>query len=120
MFVLVAAFVLTACSGSDTYRGDWKVLDPDGRHYDLHFDAKTFSFTPEDGETETHEYTQNSVSIKNSIETYGIKVDDGKNFQITFPIPDDESKGAILDANGKVIYTIGREDYVEYEELYEL
>lgn len=120
LFIGLVAFVMISCSGSETYRGDWKVLDPDGNHYDLHFEEKSFTFTEEGGESEDHTYTQNSVSIKNSVETYGIKVDDGKEFQIHFPIPDDESKGAILDANGKVLYTIGRKDYVAYDELYDL
>lgn len=120
LFCLFIAFVFMSCSGSDTYRGDWKAMDENGNKYDIHFDAKNFKFTPEDGEAKEYEYTQNSVSIKNSIETYGIKLDDGRSFQVQFPIADDETKGAILDDNGMVIYTIGRDDYVDYDELYNL
>lgn len=120
LFSLLTIFIVTACSGSDTYRGDWKAMDGDGKKYDLHFDAKTFTWTPIGGEKETHDYTQNSVNISNGVETYGIKVDGGKGFQIQFPLPDDETKGAVIDANGKVLYTIGRKDYVQYDELYNL
>lgn len=120
LFIGIVAFIMISCSGSDTYRGDWKALDENGNHYDIHFDAKNFKFTPEDGETKEYKYTQHSVNISNSVETYGIKLDDGRSFQINFPIADDESKGAILDANGVVIYTIGRKDYVNYGELYDL
>lgn len=120
LFILFIAFIFMSCSGSDTYRGDWKAMDENGNYYDIHFDAKHFKFTPEEGESKEYEYSQHSVNISNGVETYGIKLDDGREFEINFPIADDETKGAILDANGVVIYTIGREDYVQYSELYDL
>lgn len=120
LLILFIAFIFMSCSGSDTYRGKWKAMDESGSNYEIEFDAKNFKFTPEGGETKDYQYTQNSVNISNGVETYGIKLEDGRAFQINFPIADDESKGAILDANGKVLYTIGREDYVQYDELYDL
>ena len=111
--------MLLSCSGSDVYRGNWKATDESETKLDIVFGENDFSIT-ENGETKNFEYTQNSVSIKNSVETYGIKLDDGRSFQIYFPIADDESKGAILDANGRPLYIIGRNNYLKYEDVFGL
>jgi len=116
----VFIFLLAACSGSDTYRGSWKALDENGAKYELLFDANTFSIKDSTRKSKRFEYTQNSVNVTNSVETYGIKLQDGRALEINFPKADDESVGIIVDGNGKPIYTIGRNDYVQYDDLYEL
>lgn len=109
---------LCSCSGSDTYRGLWKAINERGEKFDINFDAKSFTVKDSSGKVETYQYKQNSVSIKNSIETYGIQVSDGKSYQINFPIANDETKGAIQDATGRPIYIIGRGNYIKYEDVY--
>ena len=120
-FILIAlsAILLGACSGSDTYRGDWKATNENGSHLDIVFSENDFLRT-EDGKTEKFEYSQTSVNIENSVETYGIKLEDGRYFQIHFPIGNDETKGAVLDANGRVLYIISRTGYIGYKEVYGL
>jgi hypothetical protein len=110
---------LQACSGSDTYRGLWKATNSKGEKLEITFDAKKFSVRDSLGETSDYEYIQNSVSIKNSIETYGIKLSDGRGYIIKFPIADDESRGIIKDAEGRMVYMIGRNEYIGYEDIYE-
>lgn len=120
---LVALFVLvllTACSGSETYRGDWKAANAEGEHYIVNFQEKSFSVTGEDNETNTFEYSQNQVNISNGVETYGIKLGDGRNYQLNFPLADDESVGILLDANGNLLYTISRTDYMSYDDIFAL
>lgn len=104
-------FIIVGCSGSDTYRGNWKATSEDGTQSDLVFGENDLSVTV-NGETKHFEYTQNSV------ETYGVKLGDGRVIQIHFPIANDESKGAILDANGRPIYIISRDAYLGYEDVY--
>ncbi len=117
-FLIVSLSVLLlACSGSGTYRGNWKATDQYGNKLDLEFGEHSFSITT-DGETKEYEYSQNSVNISNSVETYGIKLDNGKSYQIHFPIANDESKGAILDANGMPLYIISRDDYIGYDDVF--
>jgi hypothetical protein len=60
------------------------------------------------------------VEIANSVETFGIQLDDGRSYKIYFPLAKDESKGLIKDESGTPIYTISRNEYVEYERLYKL
>ncbi|MFK8037946.1 MAG: hypothetical protein AB8B74_06625 [Crocinitomicaceae bacterium] len=117
ILTILTLALLSACSGSDTYRGNWKATDSNGTQFDLNFEAKTFSVKNQLDEITTHGYTQNSININNSIETYGIKLDDGRSCQINFPIADDESKGIITDGSGIVIYTISRTDYINYNDL---
>jgi hypothetical protein len=111
---------LCSCSGSDTYRGLWKAINEKGEKFEITFDAKNFTVKDSSGEVKTYKYTQHSVSIKNSVETYGINVSDGREYLINFPIANDETKGAIQDANGRPIYIIGRSNYVKYEDVYGL
>ena len=111
---------LYSCSGSDTYRGAWKALNVKGQKLEINFDAKKVTIKDSAGQIKSYEYKQNSVSIQNSVETYGIQVSDGKTYSINFPIADDETKGVIKDAAGSPLYIIGRSGYVQYEEIYGL
>jgi len=117
---IVALLFLSACDGSDTYRGKWKATDSEGTHYDITFKEKSFTVKEKDGESKTFGYTQNSININNSITTYGIQLDDGRYYQITFPIEDDETRGIMKDGNGKQLYTICRDKYIAYEDIYNL
>ncbi|MCI5058166.1 MAG: hypothetical protein MRY83_18790 [Flavobacteriales bacterium] len=120
-FLLASAtIIMISCSGSETYRGDWKATDGEGKKYDIHFEPKSFTITNANNETKSYSYSQNSINIENGVENYGISADNGLNYTITFPIRDDESKGAILDANGYIIYTISRDDYIEYNDISKL
>jgi hypothetical protein len=111
---------LCSCSGSDTYRGLWKAINERGEKFEINFDAKSFTVKDSTGEIKTYKYKQHSVSIQNSVETYGIQVSDGSNYLINFPIANDETKGAIQDATGRPIYIIGRLNYIKYEDVYGL
>lgn len=118
-FLLALVIVsLYSCSGSDTYRGVWKALNVRGEKLEINFEAKSLTIKDSTGQVKTYEYKQNSVSIKNSVETYGIQVSDGKSYQINFPIANDETMGVIKDAAGTPLYIIGRSRYVQYEEIY--
>lgn len=120
-FLLCLALIsLYSCSGSDTYRGLWKAINEKGEKFEFTFEAKSFTIKDSAGQLKTYEYKQNSVSINNSIETYGIQASDGKSYQINFPIANDETKGVIKDASGRPIYIIGRSKYVQYDEIYGL
>ena len=112
--------LLYSCSGSDTYRGLWKATDSKGERIEIIFDAKSFSIKDSTGRASKFEYTQNAVSIENSVKTYGITLSDGREYLINFPLADDESKGIIKDAEGSPIYTIGRKEYLMYEDIYKL
>ena len=111
---------LYSCSGSDTYRGVWKALNVRGEKLEINFEAKSLTIKDSTGQIKTYNYKQNSVSIKNSVETYGIQVSDGKSYQINFPIANDETMGVIKDAAGTPLYIIGRSRYVQYDEIYGL
>ncbi len=120
-FLLALVLIsLYSCSGSDTYRGLWKALDERGEKFEINFDAKSFTVKDSTGQIKTYKYKQNSVSIQNSVETYGIQVSDGKSYLINFPIANDETKGVIKDGSGRPLYIIGRSGYVKYEEVYGL
>ena len=112
--------ILVSCSGSDTYRGLWKATDPNGNKFEITFDAKSFVIKDTLGKSNSYEYTQNSVKTENSVETYGIKLDDGRGYQINFPNAKDESVGLIFDQNGKGLYTISRDAYISYDDIYKL
>lgn len=120
LLVCCLALLMFACSGSDTYRGSWKAMDASGAKYEIVFDANNFSVKDSAGKTSSYKYTQNSVHINNSVETYGIKLDDGRGYKVTFPIAADETKGLILSESGEAVYSINRNDYTNPADLYKL
>ena len=121
--ILVAAIIsalLLSCSGSDTYNGKWKATNTKGEKVDIAFQKKNFTIKKLNGDSTNYAYTQNSVSIENSVETYGITLKDGRRFQVKFPIANDESLGLINDENGNPIYFISRKKYIGYEDIFSL
>lgn len=119
LLIVLISFFIISCAGSDTYRGHWKATDRDGNRAEIEFTEHEFKII-ENGENEVYHYSQNSINISNFVETYGIKIKNHGNIQIHFPIPSDESKGAILDANGTVQYIIDRTNYISYQDVYGL
>jgi len=117
---ILTLLFLSSCEGSDTYRGKWKATDSEGTHYDITFKEKSFTVKEEGGKSKQYGYSQKSIKINNSITTYGIQLDDGRYYQITFPIEDDETRGIMKDGNGKLLYTICRDKYIAYEDIYNL
>ncbi len=120
LLIASALLFLISCSGSETYRGSWKAMDANGSKFEITFDEKSFSVKNDAGINEKYEYTQNSINTENSVETYGIKLTDGRGYQINFPVAEDESRGLIKDENGTPMYTISRKDYITYEDVFKL
>jgi hypothetical protein len=122
LFFLSSFFMifLIACSGSDTYRGKWKAMDKEGNKFEISFEPKSFTVTDSLGKEAKYDYTQNSVSIKNSAATYGIQLGDGRGYQIHFPNTAYEYQGSLRDENGVTLYTLNRNEYTPYEDIYKL
>jgi hypothetical protein len=120
LFTSILLLFIVACTGSDKYRGIWKAVDLTGKKFEIVFDAKSFTVTDTTRSKSSFEYSQNSVSINNSAITYGIKLGDGRAYQILFPNRDDQSTGLLNDENGNPVFTISRSGYVNYEDRYKL
>jgi hypothetical protein len=117
IFALIA---LTGCGGSDSYLGEWKGTDINGDKYTLSFKPKDFSIKRANGDSLNFEYTQNSVKTENSVRTYGLKLKDGRAYNIFFPIANDVSKGFMTMEDGKPVYTLSRTAYISQDEIYNL
>ena len=115
-----ALIMLVSCSGSETYRGDWKATDTKGNQYEINFQEKSFTIQDGSGDKTQYDYIQNEVQNDNGVMSYGIKLGDGRKLQVRFPFDADQTKGFILDANNHVMYTISRDRYMKYEEVYQL
>lgn len=120
IFIAFLLLFLSACSGSETYRGNWKAMDLKGNKFEINFDAKSLSISDSSGKEKKLEYTQQSVHINNSEGTYGIRLADRGLYEIYFQDVKDASLGLIRDGNGTPMYTISRTDYVRYEDMYKL
>ena len=116
----VAFLWMVACSGSDTYRGKWKAQTLTGEQMEIIFDAKKMTLVDSTKKKITFDYRQYSINIRNAVETYGITLEDGRSYQINFPIASNEDIGLIVDGNGQLLYTIGRTDYINYEDIYKI
>lgn len=116
----IFALVIAACSGADVYRGKWKATDAQGARFEIVFDAKNFSVTDSAGNSTAYAYTQNSVTVENAVSTYGIKLGDGRGYQIHFPNTANEGLALMKDENGNVLYTLSRNEYTDYDAVYKL
>lgn len=119
-FLLLELCCLCACSGSESYRGSWKGTDLKGNRVDFVFSENSFIIHETSGTKTEYDYVQNEVIKENGIQIFGIKLGDGRQLQIRFPSESDLRKGFILDANDHVMYTISRDKYLKYEEVYQL
>jgi len=117
---LFALISLTSCSGSDAYLGEWKGTDTNGDKYTLLFKPKNFTINRANGDSLNFGYTQNSVEIKNSVRTYGIKLSDGRVYYMFFPIANDGTKCLMTIENGKPVYALSRTSYLSQDEIYKL
>lgn len=117
---LLFLLLLASCSGSSTYQGKWKATDPSGNKFEIEFLPKSFSVKDSIDETKSYDYTQNSINVENSVETYGIRLSDGRAYAIHFPIANDESVGVILDGIGNTAYIISRSEHTNTKDIYKL
>jgi len=118
LFIAVVALIIAGCKGSDTYRGTWKAMDAVGAKSTLHFEDTTVTVIDSTGKTEKIGYKQNSVNLENHKETYGITLSNGNSFKIVFPNKKGEHVGFIANKDDQLIYSLGREEYVTYEQVY--
>lgn len=87
--------------------------------FEITFTPTAFSIKDSLGQIKTYQYTQNAIKSENSAETYGIQINDGRGYQIFFPVKD-ESMGLILDENGSQMFTISRKKHISYDDIYQL
>jgi hypothetical protein len=120
LLVTIIGLIFVGCSGSEAYRGNWKGMTPNGEKVEIVFEGKKITLSGGSKEIVTHDYSQYSVKIENSVETYGIKLDDGRGFKINFPIANDETVGLIKDENNNVLYAISRKEYINPNDIYKL
>ncbi|WBV61823.1 hypothetical protein PFY12_06790 [Chryseobacterium camelliae] len=117
--LFLLSFILFSCEGSESYQGNWKAVDKNGNKFEIAFKPKSFSVKDSVGKIVQYDYSQNSVKYENTVETYGIRLKDGRGYQIYFP-KNDESAGLILDENGSPVYTISRTQFLTYDDIYKL
>ncbi|MCX8485737.1 MAG: hypothetical protein ORN53_00890 [Crocinitomicaceae bacterium] len=120
LFLLIVAISLVRCSGADSYRGSWKAVDMKGKEFVLDFQSKKFSIKDGAGKKETFTYKQHSVSIVNSVSTYGIQLGDGRKLIIHFPFANKDHIALLKDENGLPLYTLCRREFLSYEDIYKL
>ncbi len=118
LLLLPLVILLSGCSGSDAYQGDWKATNPKGKKFQMNFEPKSFTVERNDSIIATFSYSQNSISIENGVTTYGIKLNNGRQYNITFPISGDKTKGVITMENEQPIYIISRTSYLDYKDVY--
>jgi hypothetical protein len=119
IILFLLSFILFSCEGSESYQGNWKALDKNGDKFEISFQPKSFSIKDSSGKIIQYNYSQNSFKFENTVETYGIRLEDGRGYQIYFP-KNDENVGLILDENGSPIYTISRTQFMTYDDIYKL
>lgn len=94
-------------------------MDAQGNEHELYFTEEKMTLQRSEMDSSVWTYTQHSISIENGASKYGIRADNGLSYSILFPTKDKE-KGALADANGNILYIIGRSHYYTYEDVFGL
>lgn len=120
----LACFIITivnlvSCEASDSLKGNWKALDSNGKKFEIKIVSNMLSIKDSIGQIKTYKFRQTGIKYENSLYTYPITLDDGRGYQIYFP-KEDESVGLIKDENGKQMFTIGKNEYIRYDDIYKL
>lgn len=71
---LATALLIGACSGSESYRGEWKAVASDGSKAEITFAEKSFTVKDEKGKETVYEYTQNQYKLESGRTSYGIDI----------------------------------------------
>jgi len=111
---------LVSCEGSENYQGSWFATNRDGEHFDIEFDSHFFSVVNDSGDSSIHKYSQHSYKYENSVTTYGIKLEDGRNYNVFFPFAKDSTKAVIQLESQEVLYTLCRDSFILFEDIYAL
>ncbi|MGL4584294.1 MAG: hypothetical protein ACRCVU_15100 [Flavobacterium sp.] len=120
IFTILFSILLTSCSGSDVYRGQWYATNADGEQFTILFDENNFKVTNQNKETEEYPYTQNTYKSSNAVVTYGIKLKDERSLLIHFPIAKNDQVGYIMSPQNQIIFTISRTGYTNKDDIYKL
>lgn len=115
--ILISAWMLSSCKGSDTYRGEWKVTGINGERFVFHFLEKSLVTTATSGIPDTVGYIQNAIRVENGIRSYGINLSNGYQYLIVFPVKGDDTKARITNPEGGTIFTMGRSAYIDPKEF---
>lgn len=118
-FILLC-ILFASCSGSDSYRGAWKAIDNQGKELQIIFEEKAFIVRDSSKLKHNFTYTQNGVSYINGIVTYAIKLNDGREYKINFPLLERKDVALIKDHSNNILYSMGRNEYVKYNDLMKL
>ncbi|MCU0350221.1 MAG: hypothetical protein MUF43_05235 [Flavobacterium sp.] len=116
---IVVLIFIFSCQGSDTYQGKWKVMDAKGNKLFIEFQTNDFSIYDSLGKNKNYSYTQNSIKYENSIKTYGITLEDGRAYKISFPT-NDKNVAIILNEDDVKLFSLHRNRHQSFEEIYSL
>ena len=83
---MLSALLLGACSGSESYRGEWKAVASDGSKAEITFAKKSFTIKDEKGKETVYEYTQNQYKLESGRTSYGIDIKNASEARIVFPL----------------------------------
>ena len=118
--LFAAALFLTACSGSEAYRGEWKATAADGTKAEIVFAEKSFTVKDEKGGQTVYEYTQNKYQFENGRTSYGIDIKNGSEAQIVFPFKGNGERAAMTAPDDTILYTLDRRAYIPVDRFWQL
>ena len=119
-FLLFLFLLFTACQGSDAYQGQWHATDRSGEKYTIDFTEHFFTVIDAHGDSVAHPYSQYSFNYEDGVTTFGIKLGDGRAYRIFFPLKNDTTKALIQLEDQETHYTICRDSFLRYEDIYDL
>lgn len=118
---LILLLVFGSCSGSDEYIGNWKATNPNGEKFNIQFEPETLTIISAKHDTTIIGYNQLGYTWEGGIETFGIKLDDGRRYDVKFPVPTDSVSALILEQTQQTtLYVLHRTEFKDFYDVHRI
>ncbi len=117
---LATALLISACSGSESYRGEWKAVASDGSKAEITFAEKSFTVKDEKGKETVYEYTQNQYKLESGRTSYGIDIKNASEARIVFPFKGKTDRATMVAPDDTILYMLDRHAYVPADQFWKL
>ncbi len=123
-FFIGVLFLFVGCKGSKKIQGEWQAASHSVSGSTIKIEENKIVIT-ENGQTESHTYTQNKIGFKNGISYYGVQIN-GKLYSIIFPKKKDTETALLIlpdsEENmfaGTLLYAMSKNEKPNYAKFVE-
>ena len=117
---LAVALLLGACSGSESYRGEWKAVASDGSKAEITFAKKSFTIKDEKAKKPSTNTLRTNTNSESGRTSYGIDIKNASEARIVFPFKGKTDRATMVAPDDTILYMLDRHAYVPADQFWKL